>query len=142
VGGYSYTEPDDPGAVHAGDLFVEFLGDAAYLVFYEANAVTTSYQGPFAVKSGEYWVLGDNRLNAHDSPMWWAGLGGGVPRGAISGRAVLVWLAVHGGAVDWTRTGTDLTRASLLPEMGSLRESYDKCMRDRPPRTLPPPPPR
>jgi signal peptidase I len=80
VGVYSYAEADSPMPHHEGDLYVEFLEDEAYLTLYDhAAGGFPEYQGPFFVKPGEVYVMGDNRNNSHDSRMWWGGQGGGVP---------------------------------------------------------------
>src|ERR1700681_4641943 len=67
VGTYSYSDVDSSLAKHEGDLFVEFLEDEAYLTFYDqAAGMFPEYQGPYLVKAGEVWVMGDNRNNSHD----------------------------------------------------------------------------
>ncbi len=144
VGVYSYSELDSPMPRHEGDLFVEYLGDAAFLTLYDhATGGFPEYQGPFHVKPGEVWVMGDNRNNSHDSRMWWNGQGGGVPFDHIKGRALFVWLSVADGKVDWSRLGAPVMgRPRVGPEMEALQPALDKCLRDRPPldKTTPPPP--
>lgn len=76
-------------AKHEGDLFVEFLDDEAFLTLYDRySGGMNDYQGPYFVKPGEAYVMGDNRHNSHDSRMWFGGQGGGVPFENIRGRAL------------------------------------------------------
>jgi signal peptidase I len=102
VGTWSYADVVD-GASHRGDLYVEFLEDSAYYVLLDEQTFFDGYQGPYTVKEGESFVLGDNRNNSHDSRMWWGGTGGGVPRANLRGRARVLWLSPAPG-----RTGADL----------------------------------
>lgn len=146
AGVYSYVEPQD-GVRHDGDLFVEFLEDEAFLTLYDKGSLSADYQGPFYVKPGEVFVMGDNRNNSHDSRMWWGGQGGGVPFANIKGRALFVWLSV---AEQFDRSrifapvmGRPPARGPFgpLPEsMRSLEAGIEKCLRDRPPldKTRPP----
>jgi signal peptidase I len=144
VGLYSYTEMDSAVPKHEGDLFVEYLGDEAYLALYDrATAGFQEYQGPFHAKPGEVWVMGDNRNNSHDSRMWWGNKGGGVPFANIRGRALFVWLSVLDGNIDWLRFGVPVMGRPRMPAaMAALQPALDKCLRDRPPieKTTPPPP--
>jgi signal peptidase I len=143
VGVYSYLEVDTPVPSHDGDLFVEYLGDESFLTLYDhASAGFPEYQGPFQVKPGEVWVMGDNRNNSHDSRMWFGGQGGGVPFENIRGRALFVWLSVTESGVDWSRLGAPVMgRPRLPPAMKSLEPALDKCLRERPSieKTTPPP---
>jgi signal peptidase I len=142
VGTYSYTETESQ-LKHEGDLFVEYLGDESYLTLYDRMSFgSAEAQGPYYVKPGEVWVMGDNRNNSHDSRAWWNGQGGGVPFDFIKGRALFVWLSMADTGVDWSRLGAPVMGRPRLPlAMKHLEPAMDKCMRDRPPmdKTTPPP---
>jgi signal peptidase I len=144
VGLYSYMEVDSPLPHHEGDLYVEFLEDEAYLTLYDrATGGFPEYQGPFYVKPGEVYVMGDNRNNSHDSRMWWGGQGGGVPFENVKGRALFVWLSVSESGIDWSRLGAPVMGRPRLPKaMKSLEPALDNCLKQRPPRgkTTPPQP--
>ena len=135
VGTYAYTWGEGAYGTREGDLVVEYIGEQAFLAFFDGQSaaldgeprhcdhdkdcdtglacrshVCGSLQGPYRVKPGEAWVMGDNRNNSHDSRSWWEGKGGGVPFDFIKGRALVVWLsfdACHGN----------------IPALGSLRGS-------------------
>ena len=142
MGVYSYDEPDALVSHHDGDLFVEFLDDEAYLTLYDrASGGYGEYQGPFVVKPGEVYVMGDNRNNSHDSRMWFGGAGGGVPFANIRGRALFVWLSYADQHMDSTRLGAPVMGRPRLPRaMVGLEPALTKCLRERPPidKTTPP----
>lgn len=144
VGVYSYDEPDALISHHEGDLYVEFLEDEAYLTLYDrASGGYAEYQGPFIVKPGEVYVMGDNRNNSHDSRVWYGGAGGGVPFENIRGRALFVWLSYADQQVDWSRLGAPVMGRPRLPkQMMGLEPALTKCLRDRPAieKTTPPNP--
>jgi signal peptidase I len=147
AGNYQYTEQQD-GAHHEGEIFVEFLGDEAYLTLYDRQSLQTDYQGPYFVKPNEVWVMGDNRNNSHDSRMWFGGTGGGVPYENIKGRALFVWLSVS-ETVDWSRMFAPVMGRppshgpfpGMSPALKALETPVEKCLRERPPpdKTRPPP---
>lgn len=123
VGKASYVDAVyDSSMKHEGELEVEYLDGAAYLVFHENASLGVDEQGPFTVKSGEYFVMGDNRENAHDSRMWFGGQGGGVPFENTVGRV-----------------RTDGTRPSLPKGSEELRAALERCLATPPPSTPPPP---
>jgi signal peptidase I len=145
VGTFSYDDAEVPLSHHEGELDVEYLGEEAYLTFFDkTSAGYMEYQGPFIVKPNEVMVMGDNRNNSHDSRMWWGGQGGGVPYPNIRGRALFVWLSVSDLGFDWSRLGAPVMgRPRLPPNMRPvLQAGLDKCLKDRPPlsKTQPPPP--
>jgi signal peptidase I len=141
VGTWSYDDFDSPMAKHEGELYVEFLGDEAYLTFFDRfPGVFPEDQGPYLAKTGEAWVMGDNRNNSHDSRMWFQGRGGGVPFENIRGRALFVWLSMNDG-IDWSREGAPVMGQPRLPPSAlGLQSQLDDCLRKRPAATNPPPP--
>jgi signal peptidase I len=146
VGTFQHT--DGSSTQRLADLFVEYLGDKAYLTMFERDygGLHGEYQGPYHVKKGEVWVMGDNRNNSHDSRGWFEGKGGGVPFENIKGRALFVWLSfAANGRFAWDRLGVQVMGMPRLPpEINkTLGPALEKCFRDRPPlnQTTPPPPP-
>jgi signal peptidase I len=142
VGTFSYGDPDTPSFRHGGELDVEFLGEQAYLTLYDTASGGLTDRGPFIAKPDEYWVMGDNRNNSHDSPTWFGGRGGGVPRGLVRGHALSVWTGATDAGLDWSRAGQAIEGPTLPNGSESLRGALDACMKARPPssQTTPPPP--
>jgi signal peptidase I len=141
VGTWSYEDPDSPVSRHTGELDVEFLGDQAYLVFFDAaSGAFPDRQGPFHAKPDEYWVLGDNRYNSHDSRMWFGGVGGGVPRRLVRGPAMFVWISTSLGGAPRNRYGVPVHGTTLPPGAESLQPALDACLRSRPPLSATTPP--
>ncbi|HXX69404.1 MAG TPA: signal peptidase I [Polyangiaceae bacterium] len=140
VGPWSYNDYESSVMHHEGDLYVEYLGDESFLTFYDrASGGYPEYQGPYFAKKGEVWVMGDNRNNSHDSRMWFAGQGGGVPFANIKGRALFVWLSVSDSGIDWSREGAPVMgRPRLPPSAAALESQLDQCLKKRPAVTMPP----
>jgi signal peptidase I len=123
VGKASYRDESMPGdeGRHEGTLFVEWLGIASYLVFEENTGSVRGEAHEWKVAPDQYFVLGDNRFNSHDSRQWFAGAGGGVPLADTMGRVV----------------GHE---AAQLPKgAGELEPALAACLSKRPEQTDPPP---
>jgi signal peptidase I len=143
VGEYEYREGDE-NSVKRGDLFVEFLGDESYLTLFEEERAE-GRQGPYQVKPGEVWVLGDNRNNSSDSRAWNRGLGGGVPLANIKGRAMFVWLSFGpSGNMTPDRLLLDVMGRPRLPAgaPAEINRGIEQCLARRPPTSETTPPPR
>jgi signal peptidase I len=107
--------------------WVEWLGGRPHLLLFDQGRQIS--QGPWTVAAGEYFVMGDNRNNAHDSRSWNDGRGGGVPASHLAGVAWSVWWsATDPGA----RFGTDVEAVVLPPNLASLQQALDACLA-RPP---------
>jgi signal peptidase I len=137
-----------------GELFLEFLGEYSYLTLYEEGLAGSEgsmnerfevVQGPYKVKPGETWVLGDNRNNSSDSRAWFYGRGGGVPDGNIKGRSMFIWLSFStNGKLGWDRLFTSVLGSPKLPKgaPAELLQGIGRCLGSRPPpeQAVPPPP--
>jgi signal peptidase I len=131
VGEYRYT---DDATVHEGELFVEFLEDSAYFTFLERGTLGSEQQGPFRIRDGDTWVLGDNRNNSHDSRMWFGGQGGGVPASLVVGRARTIWMSPNPA-----HEFTDLASDPVAPSP-DLAAGLAECLAKRPARAQTTPP--
>jgi len=144
IGQYVYHEGTE-ASTNSSDLFMEFLGNYAYITQFDQARPSETHQGPYKVKPGETWVMGDNRNNSSDSRAWNLGHGGGVPDANIKGRAMFVWLSFGSdGGVTWDRLATNVLGKPRLPKGApqALLDKIEQCLRERPPlsQTLPPPP--
>lgn len=118
-----------------GEVDVEFLGDASYLVFYDRNAPTAEHAGPLYAAKDAVLVLGDDRNASADSRVWHDGRDGTVHARALRGRALFVWLRTS--ALDDARSGVDLAKPHLPSSLADLRPALDRCLANRPPSTPP-----
>jgi signal peptidase I len=143
------------------ELYLEYLRNRAYLTLFESAPTTSacastndcghglscragvcgSPQGPFRVKENEVWVMGDNRNNSHDSRSWRGGLGAGVPFENIKGRAMFVFATFGPGTSMGDRFLVDVMGRPQVPKSQShLQAGIDRCMKQIPKETNPPPP--
>jgi signal peptidase I len=171
VGVYKYAWGDGAMSQHDGELAVEYLGGEAFLTFYDRSMsglpggerrrcnddtdcepglacrahLCGDLQGPYHVKPGEAWVMGDNRNNSHDSRGWWEGKGGGVPFDFIKGRALIIWMSFEPtGGIAMDRIGISVMGKPKVPPSlaKELQPAIDRCFAQRPALkdTTPPPP--
>ncbi len=141
VGEFSYVEGHGEFARHHGKLYVEYLGEEAYLTFFDhtmmsrgtepvackqdadcapgqgcADGACGELQGPYTVQPGQTFMMGDNRMNSHDSRGWFGGRGGGVPFSYIRGSALFVWMSfTTAGSIAWDRIGVSVMGVPKLP---------------------------
>lgn len=127
VGEYEFSQPNSFGMRESGELYVEYLGEYAYLTIFEDGRFD-GHQGPYHVKPGEVWVFGDNRNNSSDSRAWFGGVGGGVPFANIKGRAMFVWLPP-------ARLFVNVMGNPKLPKgtPDAIVRGVEDCLRRRPP---------
>ena len=133
AGEYEFREGNAYGSPKRGELYVEYLGDATYLTLYEDGRFD-GRQGPYRVKPGEVWVLGDNRNNSSDSRAWFGHRGGGAPFENIKGRAMFVWLSFGlDGGVTWDRLLVDVMGKPRLPKGApqDLVNRIEECVKKR-----------
>jgi signal peptidase I len=140
AGTFTYAENEEVWGHHEGELFVEFLGDNAYLTLLDRAALgSADHQGPFRVKDGEFFVMGDNRNNSHDSRLWFGGRGGGVPFDLLKGHALFVWFSASNRGFDASRIGTIVTGHPRVEQASvELQAGIERCLAEKPANTTPP----
>jgi len=149
------------GSMMEAELYLEYLHDRTYFTLHknppsdvsceshrdcQADA-PTCYSGvcgrdwkEYHAKPGEVWVLGDNRDNSHDSRAWNEGRGGGVPFDNIKGRAMVVFITFGPSQNVLERLLVDVMGRPRLPASNAhLQGTLDKCLKDIPKQTTPPP---
>jgi signal peptidase I len=120
----------------AGELSVEWLGDATYLVLQGAAAEQPD-RASYTVRPNEVWVLGDNRRSSSDSRTWFGGKGGGAPLPNISGIASWVYRSDYAAFAARVERSEHL---SLPRAAEHLAGRLEACLRAKPTDTTPPSP--
>jgi signal peptidase I len=72
------------------DAWDETLDGRTWRVVFDGNRTPRSFP-PVTVPAGQYYVLGDNRDNSHDSRFW-----GTVPADHVKGTARTIWWPLRG----------------------------------------------
>jgi signal peptidase I len=141
AGPYIYVLPDVGDVGVHGRLRVEFLDDRAYLTV-QTTAIV--FPDEYVVKSGEVFVLGDNRGNSADSRSYNNGHGGGVALGDLQARVQWFLAGTHRtGTADLTRLFRSIDALQLRLRLEGVRtqpieEGIARCLRGRPANTTPP----
>jgi signal peptidase I len=124
-----------------GRLVVEYLGDKTYLTV--RKPVETPFAG-YTVKSGEVFVIGDDRGLSSDSRTWSEGRGTGVPTDMLEGSVTRVLLGARpDGRLDFSRLlAPPLDLRVRMPgiDMTKTDERIRNCLNRRPAMTTPPEP--
>ena len=128
----------DGTASGPAEVWLETLDGTSYLTLLADGPIVAASEGPYAVKPGEAFVLGDDRNRSFDSRRWFAGAGSALPSANIVGRALFRWMSDNDGAMDFSRYGKGFDQPLLPASMADLRPGLDKCMSERPAQSSPP----
>jgi len=124
-----------------GRLTVEYLADQTYLTVRKPMEPDAP---PYRVRSGEVYVVGDDRGQSSDSRTWNEGNGAGVPTNILQGRVSRVLFGARpDGRLDFSRLWAppfDLRVRMPGLDLAKTNDRIATCLARRPAVTTPPPP--
>ena len=127
------------GDAMSGTFYLELLGDAAYLTFW--NRAPASAPRVWLAGANDVVLLGDDRNDSQEIHSGFASDAHAVRFGQLEGRPTFVFMGLdYVQDFDWSRFGLALDVPQLPKDLKGLDDRFRKCLSGRPPRTASEPP--